>query len=61
MAEAVSQYDNKVNIKKKGKKRKISKHIADAKVKSASVTSLPSAGILDSTDLDTNINSTVRQ
>ena len=45
MTDAVSQHDSKVNVKKKGKKRKISKHIVDAKLKSAS---------LASTDPDTN-------
>lgn len=56
MADIVSDHDSKVNIKKKGKKRKISKHIADAKLKSATMAPSPSAGIFDSTDPDTNSN-----
>ena len=57
MADSVQHHDSKVNVKKKGKKRKISKHIADAKVKSDSLSSPPSGGIFDSNDSGTTNNS----
>ena len=57
MADSVQHHDSKVNVKKKGKKRKISKHIADAKVKSDSLSSSPSGGIFDSKDSGTTNNS----
>lgn len=50
MADTVQHHDNTVNVKKKGKKRKISKHIADAKMKNVK---------LDSTDTGINDSSNV--
>ena len=52
MADSISQNDStgKANIKKKGKKRRISKHIADAKLKSSELSSSPLGGTLESTD-----------
>jgi WKF domain len=50
MADVVQHHENTVNVKKKGKKRKISKHIADAKMKH---------GKLDSTDTGINDSSNV--
>jgi hypothetical protein len=55
----LSDTGSKINLKKKGKKRKISKHIADAKLKSASLTSSSSGAVLDSTDSGQNNSSNV--
>lgn len=60
MADIIPQHDSNVNIKKKGKKRKISKHISDAKVKSASLTMSPSDGIFDPTDHGTSNSTNIK-